>query len=533
MPQMSEKEDCTFSLLHLVYQLANLVYLQRCDGARPACGPCIRADRANECEYADGQGQTQNQLLEQQVTQLESRIAEIENSVATPIVLYDPYEAFHRSAAGSQSGQQRDPTLHSLMASFFQHVSEVGFFLHIPRFLQQVSAVPSTSLPVHTSLTLNAIYTLGAHFSREPQLRSQEATFLSRVLEQLPTALSRSQPVAILHVLQTEILLSYYFMDNNRSLEGIYHSNAAASMALACKLHQIRSSRYLGASTGHATSAPYRLNPPVNGVEEGERINALWAAYILDKSWSIAFGSSTAFTEEDGKGMVIDTPWPVDLASMEMDPLPVNLRSSRTVQTFLQSSGVPGATVQSIQALYAQAISLCAQAKNIASRWSPNNATFQSNFTHFNNRVEQFKSVLPSIASVDPNRRDLIRKLLVIHTLAHSATLILYKPVEAQMVALNGRSWMAATAIAATLRNVDLNMIDFISPISAALWKTAADVIVRGYMTARQQSNISPQQRASLLEPLNRILSAIQKWRAISPLMNHHASAIQQAITGL
>lgn len=85
--------------------LDDLVFGKRCDGAKPACGQCIRADRSEDCEYTDGPGPTQTQMLEQEVDRLQGRIAELENSTASPLTLHDPYANFHStSQALSQPG---------------------------------------------------------------------------------------------------------------------------------------------------------------------------------------------------------------------------------------------------------------------------------------------------------------------------------------------------------------------------------------------------------------------------------------------
>jgi hypothetical protein len=66
---------------------------QKCDGAKPICGPCLRHPKDDACEYSDGPGRSRTKALEDQVSRLEARLQELENPEAsTPSVkLHDPY----------------------------------------------------------------------------------------------------------------------------------------------------------------------------------------------------------------------------------------------------------------------------------------------------------------------------------------------------------------------------------------------------------------------------------------------------------
>lgn len=68
---------------------------QKCDGVRPMCAQCVRADEV-ECEYTDG-GPTASQLLEQNVAHLEARIRELEGRSSESITLFDPHAAFSQA----------------------------------------------------------------------------------------------------------------------------------------------------------------------------------------------------------------------------------------------------------------------------------------------------------------------------------------------------------------------------------------------------------------------------------------------------
>lgn len=208
------------------------------------------------------------------------------------------------------------------LRNFFHNASAYGFFLHVPRFLQQVASPPNTGYPSHVTLLLNAIYLAGAQSSTDAQIRSEQPGFLSTVLSLLTPALSGGgHNSATMYVLQTEIILTYYFFASSREMEAIYHFRAATSIVFACQLHRIRSSR--PSSGGPASAAQYQLGAPTDSLEEGERINAFWQILIVDKCSSVTMTAPSAFSEDESKGTVVDTPWPMDVGAYLSVRLPI------------------------------------------------------------------------------------------------------------------------------------------------------------------------------------------------------------------
>ncbi|KAF9477593.1 hypothetical protein BDN70DRAFT_896402 [Pholiota conissans] len=65
----------------------------KCDGEKPVCGPCLAHPRDDDCEYADGPGRSRTRALEDTVSRLEARLAELENPEgSTPsVLLHHPY----------------------------------------------------------------------------------------------------------------------------------------------------------------------------------------------------------------------------------------------------------------------------------------------------------------------------------------------------------------------------------------------------------------------------------------------------------
>lgn len=187
---------------------------------------------------------------------------------------------------------------------FAPHASKFGFFLDFQRFTdtlaRQLNSNPGSGPRIPTVLRA-AVYLWGVHISRHPEIVAHEAVFLDRAVRAVQAALAATsqRPGTALHVIQSEILLAYYFFDCNRPLEGQHHTSGAVSLAFTCKLHKIE--------PGLPTVGSI-LPPPADATEEVERINAWWQVFILEKFWTTALDTPSIITED--RDCVIDTPWP-------------------------------------------------------------------------------------------------------------------------------------------------------------------------------------------------------------------------------
>ncbi|KAH9847316.1 hypothetical protein C2E23DRAFT_522773 [Lenzites betulinus] len=499
----------------------------RCDGQRPACLQCERADRTEDCEYLDGPGPTPNQLLEDEISRLERRIAELSASSA-PIALHDPYAA-HRAREMAQ--QHNNDPMRALLHQFVQHAVEFGFFLHTHRFLDKVFA-PNSSHSNSLRILLNVIYLFGAKLSSNPQVKAQEQAYLTRALQHLPTALPED-PRGAIYVMQAEVLLANYFFDRDRKLEGVYHTNAAVSIAMASKLHMVRSARR---SRTAADSTAYRLPPPTDFLEEGERINGFWTVFILDRCWAVATGSAPAFTDDESTGTQIDTPWPMELATYQSHPYPNDFRTTRTVQSFISGAdGDANVATQSMLAVHAKAAILYEGATRLASRYNPSS---QATFLSLDNRIERFKQVLPRIDRVDPSRVGLLRTTLLIHTLSQCASIQLHTPLVQDRVTANSRTYQAAHAAVKLLRGVNPGILSCVNPFIGILWGSVGRVIAQGISTARRMrasgasssSQGLPDER-TLQTELERLVQAMEQNAAYSPFMAAHIRGLRPSHT--
>lgn len=159
---------------------------------------------------------------------------------------------------------------------------------------------------------LNAIYLWGIALSASPVMSAQEPIFLSRSLYHLGT-LSQHRGNELQRV-QTYILLSNYFMRSGHTNEGKSHSNAAIWLAMKSGFHK------------PATSPA----PSPGAVDPADKLAAFWAAFYLDKCWSLLLTLPSVCPDQRNAADEdrIDIPWPADVDK----PVSVSYRSSSSKQ---------------------------------------------------------------------------------------------------------------------------------------------------------------------------------------------------------
>ena len=124
-----------------------------------------------------------------------------------------------------------------------------------------------------------------------------------------------ANPRRILHILQAEVLLAYYFMRQGTMMEARTHTGNAASLA-----------RGAGLQTVHAAGSPPRAPLVVlqggyishlpagrNTPETGEMINGFWAVYVLVQHLGML--DSDVENTYGLSNLRIDCPWPLDASS--------------------------------------------------------------------------------------------------------------------------------------------------------------------------------------------------------------------------
>jgi hypothetical protein len=121
-----------------------------------------------------------------------------------------------------------------------------------------------------------------------------------------------------LQVVQTKLLLADYFFRVGHFLSGRHEAYSAMSLAMACGLHKIRTAQPMAAAfTSFIDQIDLALQEPRDQIEEGERINAFWAVFFMDRCSAVAFGPPLVISDMDVSGMQIDTPWPLEMETYE------------------------------------------------------------------------------------------------------------------------------------------------------------------------------------------------------------------------
>jgi hypothetical protein len=165
---------------------------------------------------------------------------------------------------------------------------------------------------------VNTVYLWVIHLFPSSYAPLQEPTYLQSALHYLSKDLSGSHPQKVVHGIQTEILLSYFYLKNGKVLQGNYHANAALSLSLSAGLHRIRFPEIIpeeDESDGSLGRPDMTLSPSADAIDEVQRIDAFWGVLILNNYWITIQESRYMFYDLTDSG--IDTPWPMDLSDYE------------------------------------------------------------------------------------------------------------------------------------------------------------------------------------------------------------------------
>ncbi|KAG7451497.1 uncharacterized protein BT62DRAFT_916489 [Guyanagaster necrorhizus] len=436
-------------------------------------------------------GATRAQALEEQISVLQSRIQDLEHPGHSEpsLPLSDPYHRhrpaeFASTTVISQPLQDIDFPIEyreRILQRFVQQSSEVGFFLDISRFVESLSGVsraqPSPAL-------LSAVYLWGVHLSPISELSAYEPITLQRAIEAAAQGLSVRHPQIIVHCIQAEVLIANYFFRNGRVLEGKYHTTTAVSLVLSARLHRIR--LYIGAEA--------MLLPPVDLVEEGERINAFWTVLILNNCWSAADGSPSniSYSNPDAN---VDLPWPLDMLSTRKRPFFMS-----RLPVWESDSGL--ASMQQQEA-----------------------ARFFATFSTLERVIQRFLEELPSPMTMAAQSSP--GATIVIHTLAQMSMIQLHAPFLARNPSSHGRTVEGFRAIVKIIQSVDISRSLFLDPIVGVLWATICKLLMQ---------EISSGQGASVagnepLQLLNNVMGAISTGASHWPLLEAQLTDVRRMYT--
>ncbi|KAK0475557.1 hypothetical protein IW261DRAFT_1567958 [Armillaria novae-zelandiae] len=551
----------------------------RCDGTKPACQQCVRAKKADCCEYDDGKGKTRTQILKETIARLEHRIRELEDPeyVSPAITLHDPH-AYHHSESSSSSlgspGSTSFSASHSpfpsgeflsqfvygfpatTMDKFTRRISfSYSLFLlryssTSPRFPPHSTSAPalldlfaphrhqcgfevhmgslrdSLNLPMseqrHPAL-MNAIYLWACFVSRPEPLCEHEEHFLNQAIQAHQQGLRLADKV--LDIIQASCLLSAYFLANGRLLEGSYHASAAAALAIQVGLHMDVSPeprQWMNDST-----ESFDLKPQKIDLRRGERVLAFWQVYNLDRCWSVVLRKPPVLPDASNPWTSITCPWPQDMAEYDSGYIESN-SPYHTIAGFLNGDVASGSF--SLQTLRAKASTLFAHADQLSRAWdsrkpSPVN---QDQIRALEITITRFLSTLPPVHSLDATMPDDRQILITVHTLAHASIIILHQPFARDDAHSYERSSRAARACASIIKSMTDSDFNFLDPIVGTCWTSAAEIIVRELDTL--ESAWSPMNSSDVRTELRTILYAMTNFHSRFPILGIPIAKIQKRL---
>ncbi|KAJ6601128.1 hypothetical protein DFH09DRAFT_1126923 [Mycena vulgaris] len=503
----------------------------RCDGQRPVCGPCSRALRPDDCEYTENHSRSRADVLEEDISRLESRIYELEHpaeAAGVSVFLHRPYQQPQRlaqmpsvlqvlgapspapppSVANTWWDSPEPPInmVETFIDAFLPYASDWGFFLDPARFRHDAllpHPIGHHSRPSPPLLT--AVYLIGIALSDSTAWRTHGKIFLSRALSALPISLSGLHPRKGVHALQAEILLSNYFYASGRFLEGQYHTTAAASLTVSNILLK----------TGAAVASLWPITV--------ESLDACWSGIILDKSWAVALAMNPNLNCE----MILDLPWPEDGTTE-----PLALPSSRSyVSQFLEGTELSSAA-GSAKTLLAKAVTLWERANNLVG-WKPDlspqeSEEFSNGFKTLDLRIHEFHSNFECTAPA-PNPRALV----VAHSIAYAAVIQLHGTFAQTDPRSKQKCLAAAKSILTLVAGADLRGSAFINPVVSAMWVAACDVAIDEIAGLRAMRptwapDVPTADEAALARLFDSAVEGMRQFEAW-PLMKYHIAKIEQA----
>ncbi|EGO00414.1 hypothetical protein SERLA73DRAFT_73137 [Serpula lacrymans var. lacrymans S7.3] len=545
----------------------------RCDGVKPACQQCVRAKKPECCQYDDGRGKTRTQLLRENIERLEQRIRELEDPEYTSpsVTLYDPhlhqrsgsssssiagspgspgFSAVHSpfpSATNSPHGswiqgvpspsptpfsdpwhEEQQPTVElaqMLVDIFSPHRHQCLLGIHVGRLRESFSR---TSREQRHPVLANAIFLWACYISRPGPLSQHEAHYLDRALEALNNAIR--SPNNLLDVIQASCLISMYFLSNGRALEGSYHANAAATLAVQCGLHGgIVGGSAFGASGANAS---FKLDPPKDAIEQGERLLTFWQVFNLDRCWSVVLHKPVAIQDGPDPYTSILVPWPQDMKEYESGQ--VNEIHDQTIRSFFsgQVSNLDGGF--STLALRVKASAIFERAHRLAANWDKRlslSSAFTDDFQTLEHTITRFIPNLIPVHQLDATMPDDKHAFLVIHTLAHAAMIHLYYSFGHDDPVSYGKCLQAARSCVSVIKHIAEPDYEFLDPIMGPCWTCAVDTLIRE--ASIMESSWPPVDCTDIQCEIGTLLYAMTKLSARFPLLSYSVAKTQKRLSGL
>ncbi|KZS88812.1 hypothetical protein SISNIDRAFT_254324 [Sistotremastrum niveocremeum HHB9708] len=389
----------------------------KCDGRRPFCEQCRKVRLEDECQYDDGQHKSRHQLLTEQIEALQNRIQELEEA-------YNP----------EPEDDDEDHNQEDMAAQFIASLPE--FLNHRFQLCPLISFYPGFKTP--SKSLRNAICMIGPFFSSSIPGSSDPGATIRGLTNALATGENTTD------IIIATCILAVYLFGNGRLVEGKYHANAAVTLALSGRLHQT-----------------------VGQHADGILKSALfWQVYYLDKCWGPLIGRVTGFKASQDTQTAILTPFPGE----ERQQRP----PGSTIIGFLETPTLfPSNNIESLVIKAATTFEQCINFSTITMK--SQDAPDWTKYFKLQKVIEHINGSLPPVTA----QSDIDLRIIVVHTLIHSSTIHLYLPFVSKDVNLQLLSLDAARAMLTVIQAIRPSRYQYLDPILAFCWKSAADVFIR------------------------------------------------------
>ncbi|KAJ7072956.1 hypothetical protein C8F01DRAFT_955703, partial [Mycena amicta] len=394
--------------------------------------------------------------------------------------------------------------------TFLSHATHFGFFLdlasvsfphgHSPTGPGTPPILPLTLARTSPAL-LYALCTFGAHLSPSRD-RLTEDRFLFRALQECAAATTDANPQSLLHTIQAEVLLAYYFWRTGAFLRARVHAASAGALVFGAGMHKhwrgtegaVLSISLTADTEYEHPHSPYhhamtelRLPPPTDSIDAGERIRAVWAVLGLQKTLCVALDPSAEGCGEPD----VQLPWPRETEEYRARHME-GTTGENTVQRYLTGQEQPQIN-ESMSTMLVKAQLLFHRATVLAiqggSQQMPSQAIVAA-FQNLSGLVEALQAQLPSRYSARPTRprRTITMSPCRSHALLDGATLRLHELfvyMYGYGADVNANARCVRTAVAMLKHaNSDSGVV---SPIIGTLWSSAIVVVVDDLKRLRQQ----------------------------------------------
>ncbi|KZT33246.1 hypothetical protein SISSUDRAFT_1066298 [Sistotremastrum suecicum HHB10207 ss-3] len=416
------------------------------------------------------------------------------------IVSSDPIEDSDSQAPWNATASSLYPVVfHPLLGSpippaTWEQLKQV--FLH---HVQQVYPIAGLGPPFeqHSSAFRTTGYLLGSAFEPSSSLAPPLVTASAQALRR---ALAEGDD--LMDVIKSSYLLAFHSYVNGRLLEGMYHTGAAVSMCLQCRLHQIDLNQdeeedpVAGTSRSHELWSHPSIGTPVlmpvhNRGDRDTRISAFWQVFYLDQCWSVALGAlslinnGSSNNETVNLDVEISTPWPGQAHS---DAIP---GASTNIIARL-SSAVDEDLPRNIEAFLAQAAALFKRASSLSlevpaeqdgADMSPE---FWTRYLSLEQATRSLSSRILAIAGVSSSDAD--TRLVTVHTMVHTTLLHLYHPFANTDGNVRENRLTEARLILGIINGIELRQFEILDPLLGTMWLSTAGVFIHE-MSAVRSSN--------------------------------------------